>query len=108
VRDALRLAVARGVRVRVLLDPTQDLDGSSLAALVQAGAPARHYRVNQATGQLLHAKLGIFDGARVIVGSANWSRLGLEVNHELDVLCDCIDVARPLEARFGLDWADAA
>jgi phosphatidylserine/phosphatidylglycerophosphate/cardiolipin synthase-like enzyme len=100
---ALERAHARGVAVRVLLDPRQRPSDRSAAELEGAGVAVRLYR---GRGELLHAKAGVADGARTLFGSANWSGGGFERNHELDVeVLDCPAVARTFTQAMDADWA---
>jgi phosphatidylserine/phosphatidylglycerophosphate/cardiolipin synthase-like enzyme len=48
--------------------------------LQEAGVPIRTYNVFEPIEQRLHCKLAIFDKKDVIIGSANWSAVGLEQN----------------------------
>jgi phosphatidylserine/phosphatidylglycerophosphate/cardiolipin synthase-like enzyme len=47
----------------------------------------------------------LFDGRRLLVGSANWSQSGLSVNHELDLMSEDPLAAAAFAARFERDWA---
>jgi cardiolipin synthase A/B len=105
VLDQLAAAARRGVRLRVLLDPTQPQNADTLARLRAAGATVRFYA--QAGDELLHAKLGIFDGSTVLFGSCNWSRSGFTRNHELDLLVHDRSLARVFLARVEQDWAES-
>jgi phosphatidylserine/phosphatidylglycerophosphate/cardiolipin synthase-like enzyme len=78
----LAAAHRRGVDVRVLLDPNQAYNRHAFEVLTSAGVPVRWYPVPR--GALLHAKIGLFDG-ELLLGSANWTYSGLDVNHELDI-----------------------
>lgn len=98
----LALADRRGVLVRVLMDPNQDVNRPTQAALIQAGVQVRWYPIP--AGALLHAKIGLFDGT-LILGSANWSRSGLSANHELDVETSAVGLVSAYEKRFEEDWA---
>jgi phosphatidylserine/phosphatidylglycerophosphate/cardiolipin synthase-like enzyme len=100
---AMAAAERRGVRVRILLDPNQDVNRPSYTLLEQAGVEARWYPVPP--GTLLHAKAALFDGRRLLVGSANWSRSGLSVNHELDLLFEDASTASGFANRFEKDWS---
>jgi phosphatidylserine/phosphatidylglycerophosphate/cardiolipin synthase-like enzyme len=102
---ALKVAQARGVRVRVLLDPGQDVNRPGYALLRQAGLEVRWYRPPPRSK--LHAKVVLAD-SRLLLGSANWSRHGLDVNHELDVETDDRGAIAAYEARFESDWEAAA
>jgi len=103
VLDELRQAAARGLRVRVLLDPGQLQNLQSLATLRAASIQARLYHAPP--GTKLHAKLGIFDHSLVVFGSCNWSRSGFTRNHELDLVIQDVGVAAAFGARLDQDWA---
>lgn len=96
-------AQRRGVRVRVLLDPNQDVNRPGFDLLRRHRLEVRWYPV--AGGAKLHAKTGLFDGRRLVVGSANWSRGGLSINHELDLETEDATAVAGYRARFELDWA---
>lgn len=93
----------RGARVRVLLDPNQDVNRPSFDLLRLAGVDVRWYPVPP--GAKLHAKAALFDGRRLLLGSANWSQGGLSVNHELDLLSDDATAAGAFASRFEQDWS---
>src|SRR5713101_4250207 len=99
---ALASAHQRGVDVKVLLDPSQPYNRHSFDGLRSAGVPVRWYPVPP--GTLLHAKIGLFD-AELLLGSANWTYSGLDVNHELDVETQDAQAVAAYGSRFRLDWA---
>ncbi|HET9052302.1 MAG TPA: phosphatidylserine/phosphatidylglycerophosphate/cardiolipin synthase family protein [Candidatus Dormibacteraeota bacterium] len=100
---AVERAHARGVRVRVLLDPTERPSDAPAAELRSRGVPVRLYH---GTGELLHAKTMVVDARTVVVGSANWSAGGFARNHELDaVLDDAPQVAAVLTQAEDSDWS---
>ena len=80
---ALGAAGRRGVATWVLLDPNQDLNQAAAARLRDAGVQTRFYRTS---GEKLHAKAMVVDGATLVVGSANWTSSGFTRNHELDAV----------------------
>jgi cardiolipin synthase A/B len=98
---ALGLARRRGVSVRVLLDAGQDVNRASFTELAAVGVPVRWFR--PPPGAKLHAKAVLADD-RLVLGSANWSVHGLDVNHELDVATGDVDATRAYETRFEYDW----
>ncbi|TMD21444.1 MAG: hypothetical protein E6I98_02165 [Chloroflexi bacterium] len=98
---ALASAHQRGVDVKVLLDPSQSYNRHSFDGLRSAGVPVRWYPVPP--GTLLHAKIGLFD-SELLLGSANWTYSGLDVNHELDVETQDPQAVAAYESRFRLDW----
>lgn len=46
--------------------------------LDDAGVPIRFFKENKATEEKLHAKWAVFDRKNLLIGSANWSSLGLD------------------------------
>jgi phosphatidylserine/phosphatidylglycerophosphate/cardiolipin synthase-like enzyme len=95
----------RGADVRVLLDPNQSFNRQSYALLRSAGVEVRWYPIPK--GALLHAKAGLFDG-ELVLGSANWTRSGLGVNHELDIETDDAKAVAAFDRTFAADWARSA
>lgn len=93
----------RGVRVRVLLDPGQDVNRPTFALLKSVGVQVRWYPVPP--GAKLHAKAGLFDRSALLLGSANWSESGLSVNHELDLESNDAQAVAAFSGRFEQDWS---
>ena len=104
VEAALVAARRRGARVRVLLDARQDGNPAALATLRAGGVEARLYPLPG--GAKLHAKVLRAD-AGLLVGSANWTHGGLDVNHELDLRVAEPAVLRGFAGVFEADWARA-
>ncbi|MEO8897487.1 MAG: phosphatidylserine/phosphatidylglycerophosphate/cardiolipin synthase family protein [Candidatus Dormibacter sp.] len=103
---AMEAAQARGVVVRVLLDPSERPSDPSAASLRAHGVAVRLYR---SSGEKLHAKAAIADDTTMVLGSANWTVSGFEHNHELDVSIpgDAV-VAAAFEQQFVSDWFASA
>jgi phosphatidylserine/phosphatidylglycerophosphate/cardiolipin synthase-like enzyme len=100
---ALEAALARGVAVRVLLDPSERPSDPSAASLRGHGVAVRLYR---SSGEKLHAKAAVIDGASVLLGSANWTVSGFGHNHELDVaIPGNRAIASAFAQQFSSDWA---
>jgi phosphatidylserine/phosphatidylglycerophosphate/cardiolipin synthase-like enzyme len=105
VADALIAAKTRGVAVRVLInDPSFGFGTDETGKrLVAAGVAARR------TGsEFVHAKVLIADGARVYLGSENFSVNSLLDNREAGVVLGSgeVDLGR-VAAAFESDWARA-
>ena len=98
----LAAARRRGVDVRVLLDPNQAYNLQAFGTLRAAGVPVRWFPVPR--GALLHAKIALAD-AELVLGSANWTYSGLDVNHELDVETSDPQAAAAYGSIFAGDWA---
>ena len=95
----------RAVDVRVILDPNQPYNLRARDDLAAAGVPVRWYPVPR--GVLLHAKIGLFD-SELVLGSANWTYSGLDVNHELDIETGDPGAVNAYATRFAADWARSA
>jgi cardiolipin synthase A/B len=98
----------RGVNVEVLLNPSQigetKHNERAYKQLTDAGVNVKWFEPNAETGSKLHAKLGIFDGEEVILGSANWSGTGLTWNREANVDIVDKDVAAYYQKMFKADF----
>ena len=106
VVGAMEAALARGVSVRVLLDPGERPSDPSAASLRAHGVAVRLYH---SSGEKLHAKTAIVDGLTVVLGSANWTVSGFQHNHELDVaLPSDAAVAASFEQQYAGDWGASA
>ncbi|MDQ6898017.1 MAG: phosphatidylserine/phosphatidylglycerophosphate/cardiolipin synthase family protein [Candidatus Dormibacteraeota bacterium] len=99
------LAHRRGVQVRLLLDPGQEVNLAAYRLLQSAGVSLAWFRLPP--GAKLHAKAALFDGRELLVGSANWSQGGLSVNHELDLLVTDHAACSAFASRFERDWQKA-
>lgn len=102
---ALEAARRRGVDVRVLFDPSQDLNQVAMVRLRAAGIRCRFYTTS---GEKLHAKVAVVDGDHLILGSANWTASGFRHNHELDIVLVDPVLAGAVRARMDADWLAAA
>jgi cardiolipin synthase A/B len=107
VMEAMESAVARGVRVSVLMAGEADtmLDRivrkasqASFGRALSAGIRIYEYR-----GALLHAKTFTIDGKWSSVGSANLDRRSFALNHEVNLTFDDPGLARQLERIFAED-----
>jgi phosphatidylserine/phosphatidylglycerophosphate/cardiolipin synthase-like enzyme len=97
----LSAARRRGVEVRVLLDPNQPYNRAAFYLLRASGVEVRWYPVPP--GTLLHAKAGLFDD-ELLLGSANWTYSGLDVNHELEIETADSRAVASYASRFEADW----
>ena len=97
-------AVARGVAVRVITDPTVVPSRRSAAVLDTLGVPERVYPVDDGRHQIDHVKLLIVDGAAA-VGGMNWGNHS-DRNHdyvlETHVTADVDRLARIFEQDWSL------
>jgi cardiolipin synthase len=104
IEDALAAAARRGVSVRVVM--TEDSDyAAALAGLVAAGVEVRLYATSAPL--YIHAKLIEADGARVFVGSENFSTASLVYNRELGIETTNAAVLAGVQTTFDQDFAGA-
>lgn len=109
VLDALRAAVARGVRLRVVVDRRFHTNYPDTVRALDALAGAEVRVVDYGPrGGVQHAKFFVVDGARSFLGSANFDWRALRHIHEVGVVLDDVAVAQGLTAVFARDWSDAA
>jgi len=105
IADAVIAADARGVAVRVLLDPDHKGNPDVRARLQGAGVPTRDA---PASYPYSHAKYMILDGDRVVIQSANFNYTSMAAERNYGILDrDPRDVA-DLQRVFDTDWAGPA
>ncbi len=103
---ALRLAVMRGVDVRILIPSRRDhyvvFEASKLYAydLVRAGVRIFRYRPG-----FLHQKVVLIDKVAAAIGSANLDNRSFRLNFEIMVLTIDRDFAAEVEAMLAEDFA---
>jgi cardiolipin synthase A/B len=107
---ALNTAVARGVRVRLLVprrfDPSTMVVGAAsrtyYGELLEAGVHIYQYNKG-----VLHAKLMIIDGEIAEVGAANYDMRSFRLDYEVCEVIYSADVARELTKQFEQDLTDS-
>lgn len=96
IEDAHR----RGVQVRIVSDDDKSLDrGSDIVRLAEEGVPI----ALDHTGHM-HHKFAIFDRARVVSGSYNWTRGAADENHENLLVSDDPGLAARFLEEFEKLW----
>ncbi len=111
VVQAMAQAVARGVRVRLVLDSAMDAGGklthdakAAFAALGQTVAfyewPAESRHIAGGGTAAMHAKAAVADGRSALVTSANLTGQALAANMELGLLIQGGPVPRRVAAHF--------
>ena len=107
---AIKTAVARGVRVRLLvprpLDFSTVITGAAsrtyYGELVEAGVHIYQYNKG-----MLHAKLMVIDGEVVEVGAANYDMRSFRLDYEVCEVFYSSDMARELTEQFESDLTDS-
>jgi cardiolipin synthase A/B len=106
MRDALRAARRRNVRVMVLVPGAIDHNIVRQASRRQFGELLRAgIRIYEYAPALLHSKTMVIDGVWATIGSTNLDNRSFAVNDELNVIVYNRDVAQRLEAVFADDLA---
>ena len=100
-------AVDRGVDVKVILDPNIPIgfvNSKSAKILKEGGVQVKWRDVDVDKREKLHAKLAMFDDDKTIVGSCNFTKAGLEINHEADVEVISKSVGTAFNKMFDEHW----
>jgi phosphatidylserine/phosphatidylglycerophosphate/cardiolipin synthase-like enzyme len=102
--DSLAGAARDGVDVRLLLPSTNDhpwvnrFSRRFYRRLLANGA-----RIWEWSGEMMHAKTSVVDGAWTRVGSTDFNPLGVAINYELDAYIEDSAVAHAAERLFLAD-----
>lgn len=95
--EALQNAVNRGVKIRIITDFRDTIEQLNLI-----GAEVKLSR----TSRRMHAKAVIFSDS-AIVGSHNWSKMGLQHNDEISILIKDYEEIQELNKIFEEIWGDS-
>lgn len=105
IRAAMLDAKRRGVAIRVISDNDKSMDeGSDVEPLRRAGVEVRVDR----TEAHMHHKFAVYDGARVLTGSYNWTRSAANYNQENVVVTPDPVVVERFAHEFERLWGDFA
>ncbi|MDQ2942913.1 MAG: phosphatidylserine/phosphatidylglycerophosphate/cardiolipin synthase family protein [Candidatus Dormibacteraeota bacterium] len=96
-------AVGRGVRVRVITDPTVGASRKSASVLDSLGVPERVYPVDDGRHQIDHVKLLIVD-QEAAVGGMNWGKHS-DRNHDYVLETRIATDVNQLVRVFEQDWS---
>jgi len=109
IRHALRDAVRRGVRVRLLLQGRWDYRTAEIAAYAVCDELLSHgVQIYEYTAAFLHAKVAVVDDEWATVGSSNIDPLSLLLNLEANVFVRDADFAARLREEIEIALASAA
>ncbi|MCQ6563490.1 phospholipase D-like domain-containing protein [Paenibacillus mendelii] len=105
---AIKTAVARGVRVRLLVPYHSDQKIVDLASRTYFGelleSGVQIYQYNKG---MLHAKVMVIDGEIAEVGAANYDMRSFRLNYEVCQVIFSTDIARELIEQFERDLIDS-
>lgn len=100
--DAVVAACERNVKVRVLLDGTQEkATGGEYEKLVRAGIEVL---VEHLSKPKMHHKFAVIDRKIVVTGSYNWSSAADTDNLENIVVLECPEIAAAFITEFDRIW----
>ena len=101
IARALVKARENNVRVRIVLDQSQEIESAS-----KSGYLIRHgFEVRYHLGfGLMHNKFAIFDGESVITGSFNWTLTAEERNEENLLIITAPQTIEKYQERFNYLW----
>ncbi|MCO5218289.1 MAG: phospholipase D-like domain-containing protein [Thermomicrobiales bacterium] len=102
--QALDRAAARGVDVRLIVNPSIDDDNVPY----YLDAMAHGVQVRVLNRPYVHAKLIIVDGERALIGSQNYSSTSLDQNREVGLIVSDPDALSRLVDVFTRDWQKSA
>jgi len=101
ISDAILSAFRRGVSIRIISDDRKQHDtGSDIRRFVAAGIPVR-VDLNR---HHMHHKFAIFDHARVVTGSYNWTMGAALDNEEHIVILGEPQLISRFEREFDKLW----
>lgn len=86
--DWLSAALARGIKVRMIINHKDEQPAGVMNRLQKLASSYRHLELYDFTVEraALHAKVIVADRKVALIGSSNLSRRGLLINHEIAVL----------------------
>jgi len=103
IRAAMLDARRRGVAIRVISDNDKAMDeGSDIEPLRRAGIEVR---VDQ-TDAHMHHKFALYDDARLLSGSYNWTRSAANYNQENLIVTSDRAIVERFGAEFERLWSD--
>jgi cardiolipin hydrolase len=105
ITRAIEAAFHRGVAIRVISDGSKSQDlGSDIDELWHEGIPVRL----DDSPYFMHHKFAIFDDARLLTGSYNWTRSASDHNHENFVVTNSHKLVKAYRREFDRLWGSLA
>ncbi|WP_266204081.1 phospholipase D-like domain-containing protein [Pontibacter kalidii] len=101
ITEAILEAHRRGVSIKIITDNNKLHDtGSDVRELAVRGLEVRIDK----TRSHMHHKFAIFDEARVLTGSYNWTRSAALYNHENILITDNLSIVQDYSREFDRLW----
>jgi phosphatidylserine/phosphatidylglycerophosphate/cardiolipin synthase-like enzyme len=104
VLQALEDAVARGVRVRLIMNAS--LDPEDINAIEELAANGVEVRLMKAV--YIHSKTMVVDGDEALVGSINYSMTSLDRNREVAMLLEDPALLTRIITVYERDWVQSS
>lgn len=101
LQEELGRAVARGVKVRVLVDSEVPKSIQSIPFLIKLGIDAKLDSPNKRT----HTKMLLVDRKRALFGSSNWSEASITRTNETNILIENAKAGEALHGYFESLWS---
>jgi len=102
LQDELGRAVARGVKVRVLVDEEVPKSSQSIPFLIKLGIDAKLDSPDKRT----HTKMLLVDRKRALFGSSNWSEASITKTNETNILIENEKAGEALHSYFESLWSN--
>ncbi|MFD2246114.1 phospholipase D-like domain-containing protein [Pontibacter ruber] len=101
ISEAITRAYKRGISIKIITDNNKLHDaGSDIKELAARGMEVRIDK----TRSHMHHKFAIFDEARVLTGSYNWTRSAAQHNHENILITDNFSIVQDFSREFDKLW----
>ncbi|ARS37487.1 phospholipase D-like domain-containing protein [Pontibacter actiniarum] len=101
ITEAIIRAYKRGVSIKIITDNNKLHDtGSDIRELAARGLEVRIDK----TRSHMHHKFAVFDEARVLTGSYNWTRSAAMHNHENILITDNLSIVQDYSREFDRLW----
>ncbi len=98
--DGLIAAARRGVRVRLILPGSTDIEAADVARLKAGGV-----QLVYVSAPFIHAKVIVADGRLAFVGSENFSSTSFDENREVGLLLSDTTALATITTTYERDWA---
>ncbi len=100
ITEKIIVAARRGVEVKIVLEGSQDVNDLAYNRLMRNKVQVKY----DSRAHTTHSKLIIIDGYIVMVGSHNWTKSAMTVNHESSVLIISESIGEQEEKYFNEVW----
>ncbi len=107
IQSALKKAIRRGVRIRIVTDEGESKDIHSVIGLLVESSIAVKQTKGKGKHGLMHNKFAIFDHQLLLTGSYNWTESAEHYNYENALFLRDKTLIKVYEKEFDLLWAKA-